>query len=146
MVSPLLIYWQYHSPALSHKFMAVSCWQEYFPATGNYFEQFVMTQTEFGVSLYEKLDYDESPINLWLTKYIGIFDHIKDKVNKKTARQLSCILFFPNKIWYWNIGELHGKEHELQTLQKKPLKLLLKLDRLTSTLIHLHKYQVNAPK
>ena len=44
--------------------MAVCCWQEYFPATGNYFEQFVMIQTEFGVSLYGKLDYNESPRKL----------------------------------------------------------------------------------
>ena len=70
-----------------------------------------------------------------LLKYFGIFNHIKSFITTRIARQL-YFAFINSRI---NYGiEVYGHcadEHlsKLQTLQNKLLKLLLKLDRRTST-------------
>ena len=70
-----------------------------------------------------------------LVKYFGIFNHIKPFITSRTARELYCV-FINSRIDYGI--EVYGHcayEHlsKLQTLQNKLLKLLLKLDRRTST-------------
>ena len=92
-----------------------------------------------GLVLDDKLNYNEliqSICNLSL-KYFGIFNHIKYKVNKKTARQLYFAFVF-SRIKYMYGIEIYGNCSErnvnkIQTMQNKLLKLLLQLDILTPT-------------
>ena len=87
--------------------------------------------------LDEKLNYNEhvQSICYSLLKCFGIFSHIKHKVYKKTARQLYFAFVF-SRIKYGI--EMHGNcsernVNQIKTMQKKLLKLLLQLDRLTPT-------------
>ena len=70
-----------------------------------------------------------------LVKYFGIFNHIKSFITSRIARQM-YFAFINSRISYGI--EVYGHcadEHlnKLQTLQNKLLKLMLKLDRRTST-------------
>ena len=70
-----------------------------------------------------------------LIKYFGIFNHIKSFITSRIARQM-YFAFINSRISYGI--EVYGHcadEHlsKLQTLQNKLLKLMLKLDRRTST-------------
>ena len=70
-----------------------------------------------------------------LVKYVGIFNHIKSFITSRIARQL--YFAFTNSRISYGI-EVYGycaDEHlsKLQTLQNKLVKLMLKLDRRTST-------------
>ena len=95
-----------------------------------------------GLLLDEKLNYNEHVQSICnsLLKYFGIFNHIKHKVNKKTARQLYFAFVFSRIKYgieiYGNCSERNM--NKIQTMQNKLLKLLLQLDRLTPTSI-LHK-------
>ena len=95
-----------------------------------------------GLLLDEKLNYNEHVQSICnpLLKYFGIFNHIKHKVNKKTARQLYNAFVFSRIKYgietYGNCSERNVSK--IQTMQNKLLKLLLQLDRLTPTSI-LHK-------
>ena len=87
--------------------------------------------------LYEKLNYNEhvQSISNSLIKYFGIFNHIKYKVNDKTARQL-YFAFVCSQLKYGI--EIYGNCSErnidkLQTMHNKLLRLLLHSDRLTPT-------------
>ena len=103
-----------------------------------------VTETKYlGLVLDEKLTYNEhvQTISNSLVKYFGIFNHIKCRVNKKTARQLYFAFVF-SRIKYGI--EIYGNCSEkninkLQILQNELLKLLLQLDRLTS-INKLHKH------
>ena len=95
-----------------------------------------------GLVLDEKLNYNEHVQSICnsLLKYFGIFNHIKHKVNKKTARQLYFAFVF-SRIKYGI--EIYGNcsdrnVNKIQIMQNKLLKLLLQMDRLTPTNI-LHK-------
>ena len=72
-----------------------------------------------------------------LLKYFGIFNHIKHKVNKKTARQLYFASVFSRIIYgieiYGNCSERNV--NKIQTMQNNLLKLLLQLDIRTPTKI-----------
>ena len=90
-----------------------------------------------GLVLDEKLNYNEhvQSISNFLMRYFGIFNHIKYKVNNKTARQLYFAFVF-SRLKYGI--EIYGNRSEtninkLPTMQNKLLKLLLHLDRLTPT-------------
>ena len=95
-----------------------------------------------GLVLDEKLNYNEHVQSICnsLLKYFRIFNHIKHKVNKKTARQLYLTFVFSRIKYgieiYGNCSERNV--NKIQTMQNKLLKLLLQLDRLTPTNI-LHK-------
>ena len=96
-----------------------------------------------GLVLDEKLNYDEhvqSSSNS-IIKYFGIFNHIRYKVNDKTAGQLYFAFVFPRLEYgieiYGNWSERNI--NKLQTMQNIPLKLLLHLDRLTTN-NKLHKH------
>ena len=70
-----------------------------------------------------------------LVKYFGIFNHIKSFITSRIARRM-YFAFINSRISYGI--EVYGHcadEHlsKLQTLQNKLLKLMLKLDRRTST-------------
>ena len=90
----------------------------------------------------EKRNYNEHVQSICnsLLKYFGIFNHIKHKVNKKTARQLYFVFVFSRIKYgieiYGNCSERNM--NKIQTMQNKLLKLLLQLDRLTLTNV-LHK-------
>ena len=95
-----------------------------------------------GLVLRKKLNHNEHVQSICnsLLKYFGIFNHIKHKVNKKTARQLYFAFVF-SRITYGI--EIYGNcsdrnVNKIQIMQSKLLKLLLQLDRLTPTNI-LHK-------
>ena len=95
-----------------------------------------------GLLLDQKLNYNEHVQSICnsILKYFGIFNHIKHKVNKKTARQL-YFAFVSSRIKYGI--EIYGNCSErnvnkIHTMQNKLLKLLLQLDRLTPTSV-LHK-------
>ena len=90
-----------------------------------------------GLVLDEKFNYYEHVqlICNSLLKYFGIFNHIKHKVNRKTARQLYFAFVFSRIKYgveiYGNCSERNVNEK--QTMQNKLFKLLLQLDRLTPT-------------
>ena len=90
-----------------------------------------------GLVLDEKLNYNEhiQSISNSLIKYFGIFNHIKYKVNDKTARQLYFAFVFSRLKYgieiFGNCSERNI--NKLQTMQNKLLQLLLHLDRLTPT-------------
>ena len=81
-----------------------------------------------GLVLDEKLNYNEhvQSISNPLIKYFGIFNHIKYKVNDKTARQLYFAFVFSRLKYgveiYGNCSERNI--NKLQTMQNKVLKLL----------------------
>ena len=90
-----------------------------------------------GLVLDEKLNWNEHVQSICnsLLKYFGIFNHIKNKVNRKTARQLYFAFVFSRIKYgieiYGNCSD--GNKNKLQTMQNKLLKLLLQLERLTPT-------------
>ena len=95
-----------------------------------------------GLVLDDILNYNEHIQSICnsLLKYFGIFNHIKHKVNKTTARQLYFAFVFSRIKYdieiYGNCSERNV--NKIQTMQNKLLKLLLQLDILTATNI-LHK-------
>ena len=76
-----------------------------------------------------------------LLNYFGVFNHIKHKVNKKTAGQLYFAFVFSGIQYGIGINGNCSRRNvnKIQTMQKKLFKLLLQLDRLTLTNI-LHKH------
>ena len=73
-----------------------------------------------------------------ILKYFGIFNHIKYKVTPKIACQIYYAFIYSRIQYgievYRSCSETHI--NRLQVIQNKLLKLILKLDRLTSTNIH----------
>ena len=70
-----------------------------------------------------------------LIKYFGVFNHIKLYVSRRMTRQLYFAFTNSRIIYGIEFDGHYAKEHlgKLQTLQNKHMKLLLKLDRHTST-------------
>ena len=96
-----------------------------------------------GMLLDEKLYWHEhvDQICASLVKYFGIFNHIKDFVSKRIARQL-YFAFINSRIQYGiETNGTCAKETlaNVHIMQNKLLKLLLKWDRCTPTyLVHYH--------
>ena len=93
-----------------------------------------------GLTLDEILNWNEHVNELCksLIKYFGIFNHIKNKIAPVVGRQL-YYLFMYSRIKYGI--ELYGSAsnmNEIELLQNKLIKMVLKLDRLMPTM-DLHK-------
>ena len=90
-----------------------------------------------GLVLDEKLNHNEHVQSICnsLLKYFGIFNHMKHKVNKKTARQLHFAFVFSSiKYGIEIFGNCTERNvNKIKTMQNKLLKLLLQLDKLTPT-------------
>ena len=90
-----------------------------------------------GLTLDETLHWNDHVDELCksLVKYFGIFNHIKNKITPKVARQLYYAFIF-SRIKYGI--EIYGSTsisnvNRLLVMQNKLLKLILKLDKFTST-------------
>ena len=90
-----------------------------------------------GVYLDEILHWNKHVENTCtsLIKLFGIFNHIKDKINRKLSRQLYHAFIY-SKIKYGI--EIYGScsftnISKMQTMQNMLMKLLLRLDRMTPT-------------
>ena len=90
-----------------------------------------------GLTLDETLHWNDHVNELCksLVKYFGIFNHIKNKMTPKVARQLYYAFVF-SRIKYGI--EIYGSTsisnvNRLQVMQNKLLKLIWKLDKFTST-------------
>ena len=99
--------------------------------------QRVCSAKYLGVVLDEKLRWHEhvESVCQTLTKYFGIFNHIKARVSMKIARQI-YYAFIYSRLQYGI--EIYGccsqsNISKIQTLQNKLLKLILQLDRRTGT-------------
>ena len=89
-----------------------------------------------GLTLDETLHWNDHVNELCksLVKYFGIFNHIENKITPKVARQYYAFIF--SRIKYGI--EIYGSTsisnvNRLQVMQNKLLKLILKLDKFTST-------------
>ena len=99
--------------------------------------QRVCSAKYLGVVLDEKLRWHEQVESVCqtLTKYFGIFNHIKARVSMKIARQI-YYAFIYSRLQYGI--EIYGccsqsNISKVQTLQNNLLKLILQLDRRTGT-------------
>ena len=90
-----------------------------------------------GMTLDGTLDLSEhvSILCKSLLKYFGIFNHIKYKVSPKIARHIYYAFIYSRIQYGIEVYSSFSETHinRLQVMQKKLLKLILMLDRLTTT-------------
>jgi hypothetical protein len=95
------------------------------------------TVNYIGLKIDEKLNWTEhvKDVTKKIIKYLGIFNHIKDFLNIKLARQLYFAFVYPHIKYAIETYGCCSQSHmqTLQTIQNKLLKFLLKVPHLTRT-------------